>query len=184
MKKNSIEKIFSPVFIFRNPIAGKYVVMTSKYWDWKDTNTRWMDDNDVGQKAQIPQIGIVDESFVFDNPLGAFKKIMKIYIMRFYDYIMCKSEETMDEEETMDKESLSSKKKKESTVVLMSKISQAYGRKEMEELEGTSFTINELRELCENNNLVYYSLSAFMNICNEDEFDVDNNWVAFVKLKH
>lgn len=53
-------------------------------------------------------------------------------------------------------------------------------RREAEYLENSTLTIHQLEAL--DRNIIDHTLSDFMDLCNDQEFDIENYWVSYIQL--
>jgi hypothetical protein len=69
---------------------------------------------------------------------------------------------------------------KEQIRVLLYPINTAdYERHDAENIEGSVYTIEEI-EMVLPDDVEYYTLSEFMDKCNNEEIELDNYWVSYI----
>ena len=72
------------------------------------------------------------------------------------------------------------------TLILLGEVMQVK-RGDMESIEGMSFTMEELDTLVKQdiryNDLEYYTLSEFIDMCNNEKFNDDGFWISYIRVK-
>ena len=57
-----------------------------------------------------------------------------------------------------------------------------YERHDAENIEGSIYTIEEI-EMVLPDDVEYYTLSEFMDKCNNEEIELDNYWVSYIVME-
>ncbi len=68
-----------PIFMYYNQHTRKYIVVKSSNHDYSQINSAWMGDKDLGKRALIPSLDIMESKESFDSEQAALTRVAQLY---------------------------------------------------------------------------------------------------------
>jgi hypothetical protein len=68
------------------------------------------------------------------------------------------------------------------TMIVLTAVGPFDGRKQMELIENASFTLDEAKKMSDDEFIQIYTLSDFIDACNNQEINLEEYWLSYINI--